>query len=195
MCGSGLKAQLNINMPWNHPLGKENLPGLATKEDLDLLHSEMRRKLDIFCDSINNKKEYIKSDDGVNMKLSTFMKVFDLLIPESLDYKMHIALYQKKLSFFADEKCSGCGVCESVCLSGKIRVSGGRPVWDKAAGCYACYACINYCPRGAIQIASGFPIKSYTNINDRYHHPSVTYGDIARQRYAPEQKRACFQAL
>jgi NAD-dependent dihydropyrimidine dehydrogenase PreA subunit len=185
--GNRLKAQLNINMPWNHPLGKEDLPGRATKENLDLLHSEMHRKLDIFCGSINSKKEYIKEDDGVIMKLPSFIKVFDLLIPESLDYKMHIDLYRKKLSFYADEKCSGCGTCEAVCPAGKIRLNGGKPVWDKDTNCYACYACINYCPRQSIQITSSFPIRSYTDKNGRYHHQSVTCADIARQRFVPDK--------
>ena len=94
--GKTLNARLDINMPWNHCFGKENLPGINTAE--------------------------------------------------------RIALMDKK------------------------------PVWKADVPCYACFACINYCPRKAIQVQSRFPIHSYSDVNDRYHHKSVTYEDIAGQR-------------
>lgn len=45
---------------------------------------------------------------------------------------------------------------------------------------------INYCPQQAIQIRSKFPITSRTEETDRYHHPSISYKDIAEQRLTLE---------
>ncbi|GAH26880.1 unnamed protein product [marine sediment metagenome] len=48
--------------------------------------------------------------------------------------------------FYADSKCTGCGICEKVCLSQKIKMINKKPVWQKNVKCYLCYACLNYCP-------------------------------------------------
>ncbi|MBN1439450.1 MAG: hypothetical protein JW929_08580 [Anaerolineales bacterium] len=110
------------------------------------------------------------------------MKLFDRLLPKSLNCAAHDYMYQRLVRFYSDPECTGCGICEPVCLSGKIHLVEKRPVWKKDVRCYACFACINYCPRRAIQVESRFPIRSKTRENDRYHHPSVTYRDIAAQR-------------
>jgi len=47
------------------------------------------------------------------------------------------------------ESCNGCGLCESVCPTGNIRLSGGRPQWQ--GSCVQCLACLHHCPRQAIQ--------------------------------------------
>ena len=46
--GKRLDAQLNITMPWNHPLGEENLPDTVTRERIEHLEAEMQNKLDVF---------------------------------------------------------------------------------------------------------------------------------------------------
>jgi ferredoxin len=115
-------------------------------------------------------------------ELSLGMKLFDLLIPRSLNYRSHEYMYQDLVRFYADEKCRGCGICAKVCLTEKIELVDGQPRWKKDVKCYACFACINYCPRRAIQVQSRFPIQSYTAVNDRYHHELVTYKEIAEQR-------------
>jgi ferredoxin len=38
-------------------------------------------------------------------------------------------------SFYADPKCTGCGLCEKVCLSGRIRMRNGRPEWIDGVDC------------------------------------------------------------
>ncbi|HEX3048249.1 MAG TPA: 4Fe-4S dicluster domain-containing protein, partial [Bacillota bacterium] len=78
---------------------------------------------------------------------------------------------------YSDSKCTGCKTCEKTCLSGKIKLQEGRPIWQKDAQCTFCFACIHYCPAQAIQVG-----KSKTPEKGRYFHPEVTAKDIAGQK-------------
>lgn len=177
-----LHAQLDVDMPWNHCIGKENLPGTNSLERIRHLESVMQSKLEVLSKSIVAKDTFHPADDGPDYRLSSGINLFDLLIPRSLNYKSHEYMYQNLVRFYADPKCNGCGICAEVCLSGRIELIDDKPKWKKGVRCYACFACINFCPRQAIQVESRFPIRSYSEMNDRYHHKSVTYRDIAEQR-------------
>jgi formate hydrogenlyase subunit 6/NADH:ubiquinone oxidoreductase subunit I len=50
------------------------------------------------------------------------------------------------------------------------------PVWQAGVPCYFCYACFNFCPEQAILL------KIYTKKNGRYHYPTITADEIARQK-------------
>jgi ferredoxin len=180
--GKRLNAQLNITMPWNHPVGKEDLTGLNIEERVDRLEAAMHEKLDRFSKFIAASKDHIEEDTDADLKLPSFMKVLDALITKSFNYQAHRFMYQKLENFYCDEKCKGCGTCEKVCLSGKIELVDKQPVWKKDVPCYACFACINFCPQQAIQVQSDFLIDSHTAENDRYHHKAITAIDIAEQR-------------
>ncbi|MBU4534314.1 MAG: EFR1 family ferrodoxin [Euryarchaeota archaeon] len=84
--------------------------------------------------------------------------------------------------FYSDSKCIGCGTCERVCLSGKIKMIDNKPVWQKDIKCDMCYACLNYCPVQAVQIKSKWYMNSYTEENERYPHPYAAADDIAGQK-------------
>lgn len=79
-----------------------------------------------------------------------------------------------KLDFILDESCTGCGLCERVCTTNRIKLMDGKPKWTKD-DCNYCYACFNFCPAQAIGV------KHYTKKLGRYHHPDVTAADIAEQ--------------
>jgi ferredoxin len=179
--GRTLDARIDINMPWNHPMGKENLPGLNTEERLARLEAAMQDQLDAFGQRVAAREAYRPTSEA-DYALSSGMNVFDAVVSRPLNYKLHVFMYQDLVRFYGDETCNGCGICERVCPNGKIAIADKKPVWKKDVKCYACFACINFCPRQAIQIESRFPIQSYTPVNGRYHHASVTYKDIARQR-------------
>jgi ferredoxin len=180
--GKKLDAQLDINMPWNHPTGKENLPGLNTEERKSRLEAAMQSQLDVFSEFVAAREAYSPTDTQTDYELSSGINLFDLLVSKSLNYKSHEYMYQKLVRFYSDESCHGCGICERVCTSGKIEMIDKKPRWKQDVKCYACFACINFCPQQAIQIQSRFPIQSYTTVNDRYHHKTITYKDIAGQR-------------
>ncbi len=84
--------------------------------------------------------------------------------------------------YCCDSVRTGCGLCEKVCLSQKIKMNGAMPVWQKEVLCYMCYACVNYCPRQAVQINDIPYVKSYTRQNGRYFHPYATAVEIARRK-------------
>jgi ferredoxin len=176
-----LNAQLEVNMPWNHPV-KENLPGLNSEERVSHMESVMQARLDTFSLAITAGRDYLHKESDEQYELSAGMKLFDLVIPKSLNYKSHEYMYQHLVRFYADTNCNGCGACEKVCLSQKITIVNDIPSWKKEIKCYACFACINYCPRKAIQVQSKFPVESNTVVNDRYHHKLISFKDIAGQR-------------
>ena len=66
--------------------------------------------------------------------------------------------------FYADDKCTACGLCEEVCPVHTIKVE-EKPIWGKA--CTQCFACINRCPVHAIQMGKG------TEKKGRYQHPDL----------------------
>lgn len=180
--GKRLDAQLNVTMPWNLPLGKEDLPSTATPERIQHLESEMEEKLDTFARIVLRREAYVRPDTDATFELPQWSRAMTALIPKSLNYELHRFMYQDLVHFYSDSTCNGCGICAKLCLSQKVVMVDGRPVWNDEIRCYACFACINYCPRQAIQVESRFPIRSYTDVTGRYHHPSVSYKDIAEQR-------------
>lgn len=84
--------------------------------------------------------------------------------------------------FYQDGNCSGCGICQKVCLSEKIKMVENKPVWQKDVLCYMCFACLNYCPKKAVQVSDIPGVKSFSKINGRYTHPYATVKDIAQQK-------------
>ena len=35
-----------------------------------------------------------------------------------------------EIAFRTDDTCNGCGICEKVCLSGKVQINNGKPHWS-----------------------------------------------------------------
>lgn len=52
--------------------------------------------------------------------------------------------------FFAEQTCTGCGLCARGCPVSAIRLVNGRPEWTLRR-CEMCLSCLNRCPARAIQ--------------------------------------------
>jgi MinD superfamily P-loop ATPase len=57
--------------------------------------------------------------------------------------------YVKADAFVVTDACISCGACVEACPLNNIRLSDGKPVWDKH--CTHCMACICGCPTEAIE--------------------------------------------
>ena len=60
---------------------------------------------------------------------------------------MKFTLGDKK--FFAEESCTGCGLCARLCPEKNIRITEKRPQW--LGHCVKCLSCIHRCPNHSIQ--------------------------------------------
>ncbi len=78
-------------------------------------------------------------------------------------------------SFFVDENCNSCGICEKICPVDNIKLNeDGKPEWQLK--CEQCLACINYCPTNSVQFGKN------TSSKKRYRHPAITTKDLIRQK-------------
>ena len=58
-------------------------------------------------------------------------------------------LFVKADAFYADDACTGCGLCAGTCPLNNVKLKDKKPFWGKH--CTHCMACISYCPVQAIE--------------------------------------------
>lgn len=165
--GKKLDAYFSLNMAGNDPKFEYKVP---TEEELLKLHSEVLNRLDLIEKVIINKEKNWEKDNHATI---TIPSILMRLIPAFLAISERLGFQE---NFYSDFNCSGCGTCEKVCLSKKIKMVNNKPVWQKSVKCYHCSACLNYCPMQSVQI------KSHTEKNGRYPHPYATVEDIVGQK-------------
>jgi ferredoxin len=169
--GKHLDAFFTLNMANNSPSrirnsGNQKWTYEVTQRKLEKLEETAQAKLDAIAGTITKKKRHIK------LRIpNPFSSLFAVLINKLM------SKVEKKIPFYADESCTGCGICEAVCPSEKVTMIEGGPVWQDAITCYYCYACFNFCPHQSVLVGS-----LYTKKEGRYTHPEVTAQDIARQK-------------
>ena len=169
--GKRLDSFFTLNMASNDPKFEDW--HLTTVDEIADLEYEVQNNLDSIKNVVINKEESREKDTSVTVP----MPVFSLLSPI-----LPILNKIYNVDFYSDSKCVGCGTCEKVCLSKKIKIINEKPVWQKDVQCFFCHACLNYCPEQAVQIKSTRLLKSYTDKNERYSHPYATVDDIAGQK-------------
>ena len=174
--GKSLGSCFSLNMASNDPKFKDWKP--ATGDELAKVESEVRERLDVIQNFILEKENLLENGDdgalcqaGILLKSLVLSGMFFMEATKANNY------------FYSDTKCTGCGTCEKVCPSRKIRMAGKMPLWQNHVTCYFCYACVNYCPKKSVQIKSKVYMKSYTESNGRYPHPYATVNDMAGQKW------------
>lgn len=73
-------------------------------------------------------------------------------------------------SFWTDEKCTSCGICQRICPADNVAMKQDKPQWQHR--CEQCFACLQWCPDEAIQYGR------VTARKKRYRHPEVTLQDM-----------------
>ncbi|MDF1616916.1 EFR1 family ferrodoxin [Petrocella sp. FN5] len=171
--GIDLKTYYEIEMLNNTPKGiapkflmRLNWELEITPEEVEHKLSVMKIKIENIVKGITDKEETTlqKPPSGTRRMMYWMMQIMWLISNPS----------KYKLQFLVDDSCNGCGICQQVCVTKRIKMNEDKPEWVHDY-CNFCYACFNYCPKEAIGV------KYYTKKLGRYHHPDISAQDIAAQ--------------
>ncbi len=132
-----LKAAYSVSMPNNYIVGSEPDSG-------EIVHE----KIEAAGTRLNGIAEEILAENENYMVEEGSMAFFKSSIASS----GFNAFARSTGPFYADDRCTSCGICEKDCPAGTIYMSEGKPSWNKK--CYQCLKCINGCPEEAIQYGS-----------------------------------------
>jgi NAD-dependent dihydropyrimidine dehydrogenase PreA subunit/flavodoxin len=180
--GRRLDSFFAITMPGGNDALVKGYADRITGERIGSLESEMLARLDAIQRTIVNRKVSREEDLG-EVEPAFFLKPFVPLLDAASPLLIRLGRrVESSFDFYYDQECTGCGVCERVCLAGKVQMVDGRPLWQEAVKCHGCFACLSFCPEESIQVRSKWYLKSYTEQNGRYHHPAIAAKDIAGQK-------------
>ncbi len=173
-----LAARFLLNMYGN----ESNREGYAvpSQDDIEEIEVSVLDKINAISEIVKNKQPSAEKDAGAFIPVDP--KKDWLPEKKAQAGKTLAEMIGGKNFFYADDKCTGCGICKRVCLSGKIAVSGRKPEWQKKTLCHMCFACLNYCPRQSVQVKSISGVKSFSETNGRYLHPYADSREIAEQK-------------
>lgn len=147
LLGRKLDYSYSLRMPDNYVM----LYNPCEKEKVVKFLRHSDKELDEICEDIISRSSKQAGVTGGEMK--------SLIVP----YLYNIFRVTSK--FYADEKCTSCGLCEKICPDGAIEIRNGRPVWIKSK-CQHCTACINRCHAKAIQFGKNTAGRNRYNIYD-----------------------------
>jgi len=162
-----IDAYFSFEMPESY------IPFFNVYSDEKILHVESERQK--IMESILNviaKKEKYQPKDPIGWFFFS-----QIIYPVVTFFYQKLRFPNMERAFYADSKCNGCGICEKICLAGKIRMIDNKPQWQEDIKCTYCFACLHFCPVESIQIQ-----KRNTMIKGRYHHPLITAKDIIKQK-------------
>ncbi len=179
--GKSLDSFFILNMANNSPCGlvPKSFPGFQkmianwlieiSAEQVRQLESAVQQQLDLIEDIILTQAKYKSERSALQTLFKRFIAL--LMAPAAKSSEKTI------IPFYSDSTCTGCGACERICPSGRIKILDRQPVWQKDILCYFCYACFNSCPEQAILLKDKYDFK-----NGRYLNRGVTTEEIAGQK-------------
>lgn len=175
-----LNSHFILNMCMNDPREKQYKS--PDEAEISKLESVVQERLDSIQSIVADRKTCCEKDSEYLIDFP-YNRFFNYLMEQLVIFGMTVSEYIGGVNYFcSDSKCTGCGVCEKVCLSQKIKMMDKKPVWQKKVLCYMCYACVNYCPVQSVQVNDIPAVKSYTRQNGRYSHPYATVKDINAEK-------------
>ena len=102
-----------------------------TEADILTLESIVQQRLDSIQRIIANKGISKAADSDYLIDLP-YNRPINYLLEQFIVFCMTISDYLGGVNYFcSDSKCTGCGMCEKVCLSQKITMMDKKPVWQK----------------------------------------------------------------
>ncbi len=123
------------------------------------LHPGLKQKV---VDSIFERHERISKkfaerilSGGNKYKALLSLPIDMLLFPIAVGYYF-IGRFAIAKTFFADNNCTRCRLCEKQCPVNAIKMIQGRPYWT--FNCESCMRCMNNCPARAIQTSHTYSI-------------------------------------
>ena len=165
--GKKLTAEFAVETPQNY------IPVFPapTDEEIEFIEKKLQTDLENIMQTIQERREHKYKRDGPLLTIfsQTLFRLVTFLYQKS-DF-FHLAE-----KFYADSKCTSCGICEKICLVNKIELLDGKPTWKKDPGCTHCFACFSYCPTQAIQKGKK------TSKRGRYRNKRISYTQIAAQK-------------
>lgn len=179
--GIDLDAFFILHMAANSPCGivpksfpgfkkmVDGWPGRIAPEKVAELEEGVQERLRFIAETVRERRRYLDP----RSPLGAIGARAGLLL-NSLTEKSN---RKTRIPFYADEGCAGCGTCADVCLSGRVRMDAGKPLWSGEEPCFLCYACFNACPEQAVLIRNRYERKGV-----RYLHSCITAEDIAGQK-------------
>lgn len=175
-----LNAHFLINMYSND--SKDENYETPTAEQIKNLEIKAIEHIDEIVGIIKNKKNYLNTDKGFLIS-HPYNKIGNYVLEKVVISLLKLSEYTGGVNYFYHNlNCNGCGVCEKVCLSQKIKIINNHPDWSREVYCYMCYACLNFCPKSSIQIKDIPGVKSYTEKVGRYNHPYARIKDLSLQK-------------
>ncbi|MFW9829100.1 MAG: EFR1 family ferrodoxin [Candidatus Thorarchaeota archaeon] len=155
-----LNAGFYITMPNNYIIGYD----IDSQKKQQELFEKATNQVHDICEIVKNEEN--------NLNQEFFLRDVKRSARFNKDFRDNVMGSDK--SFYADEKCTSCGICEIVCPVRNIVLLDGIPQWNHK--CQQCLACINFCPEESIQFGTG------TLKTRRYHHPEISLQEISKQR-------------
>lgn len=88
--------------------------------------------------------------------------------------KEHPERSWKRITFYAEDNCVGCGLCTRVCPAGCIQLEGKKAV-HTGINCQVCMACVHHCPKKAIRLS-----VAEVNPKARYRNEHIRVDEIIK---------------
>jgi len=155
-----LSAGFYVTMPNNYIIGYD----VDSEERQKECFEKAIKEVELISEILNVKRENLNQD--------IFKK--DVSRSEGINREFREEVNESDKSFYADDNCSMCGICEDICPVNNIILIEGIPQWQHK--CQQCLACINFCPEKSIQFGTE------TLKTQRYHHPEFTVEDLIDQK-------------
>jgi flavodoxin len=115
-----LNSYFVLTMPSGSELLVKSFPNNITEERITKLESEMLNRLDSIQRIIINREINREEDTRHISPLHPFLKLILPIIHFFLPIFMKIGkLAESRFDFYYDFKCSGCAICEMICLAKK----------------------------------------------------------------------------